>query len=505
MAGPRRRGRGRSRQRRARGPVVGQPESYGYLSLPAPAASCSPGTNAEAPGRSTRPRPVGTGGTDDDRARASVGRGTPGGNGGQGHPRGHGEPVLVLGRAVERGGRLWVRVRLPVLPNDTTGWVDRSALGAYQLVRDQYRRRARRAPGDALLEWQGRLPRPGRRGLARRADAPRTLLRPEQVAGVRERVLRADRVRHERTLDRADRLAGRRVHRHPRDERAESPPRPGLARLHSHAQRRHHAARPADAGRDPAHGHMRAAIALLLVLSSPRVPAWRRGRTTRPIRASSGRSTRSLRTLCRCRTAADARGRSDTRGAIDARRARPPSRDPGTARRTGSAGSPHRRPRRRGVRARHPDLLRHPLPHRFAAVRRVRNRERSTRCVQALPTPQRRRRGDAARATPARGPIRDRPPGRRHGDVLHRLSIHRRGTRGVRRAGGGRGAPRSPARPSRPCHRSPFGPRSTRPEGTPISARGSRTSSVSPRRAPSRCSQTRSPRPTGSARRPWPR
>ena len=43
--------------------------------------------------------------------------------------------VPVLGRAVDRTGALWVRVRLPVLPNGTTGWVPRDALGGYGLVR----------------------------------------------------------------------------------------------------------------------------------------------------------------------------------------------------------------------------------------------------------------------------------------------------------------------------------------------------------------------------------
>ena len=38
--------------------------------------------------------------------------------------------VLPLAR---RG--LWIRVRLPVLPNGTTGWVPRSALGTYGIVR----------------------------------------------------------------------------------------------------------------------------------------------------------------------------------------------------------------------------------------------------------------------------------------------------------------------------------------------------------------------------------
>jgi L,D-transpeptidase-like protein len=31
-------------------------------------------------------------------------------------------------------GRLWLRVRLPVLPNNTLGWVERGALGGYQFV-----------------------------------------------------------------------------------------------------------------------------------------------------------------------------------------------------------------------------------------------------------------------------------------------------------------------------------------------------------------------------------
>jgi hypothetical protein len=43
--------------------------------------------------------------------------------------------VLVLRRAKDASGRLWVHVRLPVLPNDTTGWVTREALGVYGAVR----------------------------------------------------------------------------------------------------------------------------------------------------------------------------------------------------------------------------------------------------------------------------------------------------------------------------------------------------------------------------------
>ena len=43
--------------------------------------------------------------------------------------------VLVLRRNKDASGRLWVQVRLPVLPNDTTGWVPRAALGVYGVVR----------------------------------------------------------------------------------------------------------------------------------------------------------------------------------------------------------------------------------------------------------------------------------------------------------------------------------------------------------------------------------
>jgi hypothetical protein len=49
-------------------------------------------------------------------------------------PEGTANIVLVLERARDRAGGLWVRVRLPVLPNGTTGWVPRHALGVYGVV-----------------------------------------------------------------------------------------------------------------------------------------------------------------------------------------------------------------------------------------------------------------------------------------------------------------------------------------------------------------------------------
>ncbi|MBD0317908.1 MAG: L,D-transpeptidase [Thermoleophilia bacterium] len=49
-------------------------------------------------------------------------------------PEGTSNIVLVLGRRVDEGGRLWIRVRLPVLGRPNTGWVAREALGGYGTV-----------------------------------------------------------------------------------------------------------------------------------------------------------------------------------------------------------------------------------------------------------------------------------------------------------------------------------------------------------------------------------
>jgi hypothetical protein len=50
-------------------------------------------------------------------------------------PEGTTNLVLVLGSKQIDAESLWVRVLLPVLPNNTTGWVPRSALGGYAVVR----------------------------------------------------------------------------------------------------------------------------------------------------------------------------------------------------------------------------------------------------------------------------------------------------------------------------------------------------------------------------------
>lgn len=45
------------------------------------------------------------------------------------------ELVAALERRVDAAGRHWVLVRLPILPNNTTGWVPENALGGYHVVR----------------------------------------------------------------------------------------------------------------------------------------------------------------------------------------------------------------------------------------------------------------------------------------------------------------------------------------------------------------------------------
>jgi hypothetical protein len=50
-------------------------------------------------------------------------------------PEGTTNIVSILGRKRAGSGRLWVRVRLAVLPNGTTGWIPRDALGGYDVVR----------------------------------------------------------------------------------------------------------------------------------------------------------------------------------------------------------------------------------------------------------------------------------------------------------------------------------------------------------------------------------
>lgn len=50
-------------------------------------------------------------------------------------PEGTANIVVVLGRAQDRDGRVWLHVRLAARPNNRTGWVRRAAVGGYSAVR----------------------------------------------------------------------------------------------------------------------------------------------------------------------------------------------------------------------------------------------------------------------------------------------------------------------------------------------------------------------------------
>ncbi len=52
-------------------------------------------------------------------------------------PEGTANVVRVLGRRTDGAGRVWVRVALAVLPNGTSGWVPRRAVGALEVVRER--------------------------------------------------------------------------------------------------------------------------------------------------------------------------------------------------------------------------------------------------------------------------------------------------------------------------------------------------------------------------------
>ena len=128
------------------------------------------------------------------------------------------------------------------------------------------------------------------------ADAARRVLHPRQAHELQRPVLRPDRVRNERALGRADGLAGRRLRRRPRDERAGDPAGARLARLHPDAERRDPQARQAHAGRHAADDHLAARAA---VRGSSRRSCSGSARSARP---GSRRSSNRERSFSVCQT-----------------------------------------------------------------------------------------------------------------------------------------------------------------------------------------------------------
>ena len=157
--------------------------------------------------------------------------------------------VQVLDGVRYRNGKMWIRVRLAILPNGSTGWVPRGALAEFQKVRT--RMVIQHSTLRATLYKRGR---PIFRAITH-SDSP---TRRRRVVGsmsarscpaISAPMYGPAGLRAERALCDADRLARRRLHRHPRHERAEHPSRPRLARLRADAERRDPAALPAGAAR----------------------------------------------------------------------------------------------------------------------------------------------------------------------------------------------------------------------------------------------------------------
>jgi lipoprotein-anchoring transpeptidase ErfK/SrfK len=63
--------------------------------------------------------------------------------------------LLLLDGAYDDGGRVWVRVRLAILPNNSTGWIPRDALGPFRSVTTHMV--VRRSAMQAVLYRDGRV------------------------------------------------------------------------------------------------------------------------------------------------------------------------------------------------------------------------------------------------------------------------------------------------------------------------------------------------------------
>ena len=133
-------------------------------------------------------------------------------------PEGTTTVVPVTGRTEDAGGRLWLRVTLPKLPNGTSGWVPRRALGGYEISRDKLVIDLDARAADAAAPRQGGDARADRGRAVPLAHPARALHRAQPARALRLAGVRTGRVRDERPVGDADGLAGRGVHRHPRHE-----------------------------------------------------------------------------------------------------------------------------------------------------------------------------------------------------------------------------------------------------------------------------------------------
>ena len=144
------------------------------------------------------------------------------------------------GRRTRSG--VWIKVRLPILPANRTGWVKRKALSDWKEVRTRLVVDRRRLSATLYRRGKVTFRAPVGVGSLPLADTTGEFFIRNQLYGFGNPVY-GDRLRHERPLTGADGLARRRLHRHPRDEPAASPARARLARLHPHEERPHPPAR----------------------------------------------------------------------------------------------------------------------------------------------------------------------------------------------------------------------------------------------------------------------
>ena len=90
------------------------------------------------------------------------------------------ELVLVLARTTDELDRTWYRVRLPIRPNGTTGWVPADALSELQPLDTWLKIKHERVHGDADQGRQEDLLGAGRRRPAAVGDAEGPVLRPRR-------------------------------------------------------------------------------------------------------------------------------------------------------------------------------------------------------------------------------------------------------------------------------------------------------------------------------------
>ena len=144
--------------------------------------------------------------------------------------------VLVLSRIDLSPTSSWYWVRLPILPNNTTGFVRKRDLSPLFTVHTHLF--INRGALTATLQRYGKVVFKTRVGVGKSYwPTPRGELRPRQADQLQQPVLRAARLRYQRPFGSVDRLARRWLRRNPRHERASADPGVYLARLHPHAQR----------------------------------------------------------------------------------------------------------------------------------------------------------------------------------------------------------------------------------------------------------------------------